>query len=216
MKCKINEKILALYVGGELPRRKASKIDAHIKSCSQCAERVEELKWSSVLLKQKTELPELSPHFWQQLKSETLTRIKADADRSSSFVIPFVNRNRFALALVSIILLIASAVIIYINLFRPTPIMPTPDKKVKEQTFVSEEQKPLPEAHKDIIVTDKRLADNHVDKKAVSPKISQEREMQAPTTLQPPVMSQESQEQTMTMTFEYKNPDIKVIWIYKS
>lgn len=216
MICKLKEKILALYIGGELSQRKAQKIAAHIKECHSCAEKVAELKWSRKFLEDNIKSPELSLDFWQKFKGETVAKIKADATRRRSSIIPFISRNRLALALVSVLLIIASAVIIYINLFRPTPLQPPPDSKAKEQTFVSQEKEFISKEQKEIIDTDKRLADNHIAKKAASPTISKEQERQAATTLQPPAIHPESEEQQTVMTFYYEEPKIKVIWIYKS
>ena len=89
MKCKISLKILALYVGGELSRRKTLKIAAHLRECDECAKKVEELKWSHNIVKNNIELPDMNPDFWQQVKSETMAKIKSDSQVKRSFITPF-------------------------------------------------------------------------------------------------------------------------------
>jgi len=216
MKCKVDEKMLALYVGGELLPHKARKIAAHIKQCSKCAENLKRLKWSQAFLKDKIAFPDLGIDFWQQLKTQTMTRVKATASSRRSFITPVLSRNRFAIALVSIFLIILSAAIIYIHFFRPTPMIPAPDKTVKEQSFVSQEKAPVPEAKKDGIDPDKRLADNLITKVPISPKISREQEAVEPDISRTPYISQEVEEEPMDTIFYYEDSEIKIIWIYSN
>ncbi len=85
MKCKISEKILALYVGGELSKSKEREVTEHIKECPKCAREVEELRRSRVILKENSTIPELDADFWQQVKSDTIARIREDAHKNKYF-----------------------------------------------------------------------------------------------------------------------------------
>jgi anti-sigma factor RsiW len=51
MNCRSFEKLIALYVEGDLPGRKAGVIEEHLKACAQCREFAQELKVSQATLK---------------------------------------------------------------------------------------------------------------------------------------------------------------------
>ena len=50
MKCSMDETLLALYAGGDLPEREARKVEAHLRSCPACRELAEVLTASQAAL----------------------------------------------------------------------------------------------------------------------------------------------------------------------
>ena len=216
MKCKILEKILALYVGGELSQSKAREVAEHIKECPACAKEVEELRRSRVILKEDSTVPELDADFWQSLKRDTLARIREHAQKNKYFAVPFIYRNRIAVALISIIVIITSAVIIYHQIFR-TPPRPATENISKEQTFVEEKEEKIISTPQNDVKKDERLAANQVKKEDIAHRINtKEKKESIPPIQAPSVIEQKQEEKQMVMTFYYEEPKIKVIWIYNT
>jgi hypothetical protein len=216
MICNIAEKVLALYAGGELSQSKEREVAEHIKECPACARKVEELRRSRVILKENSAIPELGADFWQKLKSDTIARIRADVNKSRFSIAPFIFRNRFAAALISIIVIITSAVIIYDELFRTSP-QPVTEKISKEQTLIVEKEEEITTAPENNIKKDEQLTANQVKKEDITQGIQgkERRELTQPVQ-SPSLIEQPQEEKSMVMTFYYKNPEIKVIWIYNT
>lgn len=213
MKCKISEKTLALFVGGELSQSKEREVAEHIKECPDCAREVEELQRSRVILKENSTIPELDSDFWQSLKRDTVARIREDVNKSRFAIAPFISRNRFAAALISIIVIITSAVIIYNQLFRPSH-QPVTENISKEQTFIEEKITTAPENN---IKKDEHLAINQLLKEHLPPqKYTKESRALAQPVQAPSIIEQPQEEKPMVMTFYYEDPKIKVIWIYNT
>jgi hypothetical protein len=216
MKCNIAEKTLALYVGGELSQSKEREVAEHIKGCPACAIKVEELQRSRVVLKENSTIPELGADFWQQLRSDTVARIREDVYKSRFAIAPFVFRNRFAAALISIIVIITSAVIIYDQLFKPSP-QPVAENISKEQTLIVEKEEKITKAPENNIKKDEHLAANQIKKEHITQRIhaKERRELTQPVQ-SPSLIEQPQEEKPMVMTFYYEDPKMQVIWIYNA
>jgi hypothetical protein len=216
MKCKKAEKNLALFAGGELSKHKERKVAEHIKECQACARKVEELQRSRVILKENSTIPELGADFWQQLKIDTIARIREDANKSRFAIAPFISRNRFAAALISIVVIITSAVIIYDELFRTSP-QPVTENISKEQTLIVEKEEKITTAPENNIKKDEHLAANQVKKEHITQRIhAQERKELTQPVQSPSLIEQPQEEKPMVMTFYYEDPKIQVIWIYNA
>jgi hypothetical protein len=216
MKCKISEKILALYVGGELSQSKAREVAEHIKECPACSRKVEELRQSRVILKENRAIPELDADFWQSLKRDTIGRIRKHAHKKKYFGVPFIYRNRIAVALISIIVIITSAVIIYDQLFRTSP-QPVTENTSKEETFIEEKEEKLISIPQNDVKKEERLVANQVKKEHITQRIREkERRETTPPVQIPSIIEQKGEEKPIVMTFYYKDPEIKVIWIYNA
>jgi glutaredoxin-related protein len=216
MKCKMSEKILALYVGGELSQSKEREVAEHIKECPACAKKAEELRRSRVILKENSTIPELGADFWQSLKRDTIARIRGNAQQNKYFGIPFIYRNRFAAALLSIIVIIVSAVIIYNQLFRTSP-QPVMENISQAQTFVENKEEELISTPQNDVKRDERLVTNKVEKEDIAQSIHTKEKRETTQPVQAPsIIEQKQEEKPMVMTFYYEEPKIKVIWIYNT
>ncbi len=74
MNCKATEKLLALYVGDDLPARQARRVALHLDSCSKCEKLAGEFG-ASVAFSRSNAAPEFDSNFFDDLRRDVLTRI---------------------------------------------------------------------------------------------------------------------------------------------
>lgn len=78
MTCLDFEKLVALYVEGDLPERKAAKLGEHLKACRNCQEFAEKLQASQALLKSLGQ-ESVDEAVLQEVRQRVLDRIATDA-----------------------------------------------------------------------------------------------------------------------------------------
>lgn len=76
MRCTTIEKLLPLYVEGDISEDEASKVQAHISSCDTCRRVAEEFRASQNLI-HAFDAPDFDDEFYEQLRGTVLTGITA-------------------------------------------------------------------------------------------------------------------------------------------
>lgn len=74
MRCTTIEKLLPLYVEGDIREGEASKVQAHLSSCDMCRHVAEEFRVSQNLV-HAYDAPEFDEEFYEQLRATVLTGI---------------------------------------------------------------------------------------------------------------------------------------------
>jgi anti-sigma factor RsiW len=115
MNCRSFEKLIALYVEGDLPGRKAEAVKDHLNACAQCRDFAQELKVSQAALKSLRQ-DTLDEAVFQTVRTRVLSSLGAGKVR---LAFP-VWRN--ALAACLLILLVVS----FLKLRRPSQFRTTP------------------------------------------------------------------------------------------
>jgi hypothetical protein len=84
MRCSTIEKLLPLYVEGDIREGEASKVQAHLSSCDVCRHVAEEFRASQNLV-HAYDAPEFDEEFYEQLRATVLTGINSVQPARPSF-----------------------------------------------------------------------------------------------------------------------------------
>jgi len=115
MNCRSFEKLVALYVEGDLSGWKAEAVEAHLKACAQCREFAQELRVSQAALKSLRQ-DTLDEAVFQTVRTRVLSSLGAGKVRLAFPV------WRYALAACLLILMVVS----FLKLRRPSQFRTTP------------------------------------------------------------------------------------------
>lgn len=74
MKCEDFEKLLHLYLDGEINEKSSKEIEEHLLTCQSCAEKLRELKNLETEAR-RIKLPEPSPAYWENFTREVRNKI---------------------------------------------------------------------------------------------------------------------------------------------
>src|ERR687884_79196 len=94
MNCAGVEKLLPLYVEGDLSQKEARLVEAHLSSCKDCRSLAEEFRLSQERL-HNFSAPEFGAEFYEQIREAVLARITAQPPQQPSLV--GMIRGRFSL-----------------------------------------------------------------------------------------------------------------------
>lgn len=121
MNCNKIEKLLPLYVGGDLPGRDASQVASHLSSCEGCRAVAEEFEASQQRLSNFA-VPEFDAEFYEQLRGAVMSEINSGpAARPSMFRTLrafFTARPALAASLATLALFCALSFAIYRSLVK--------------------------------------------------------------------------------------------------
>jgi predicted anti-sigma-YlaC factor YlaD len=111
MKCRGFEKLLALYIEGDLGSRKARKVEAHLSECTCCRGFADELKQSQAELKAFAQVPIDSRHR-EAVREAVVTEILARPEliqRRRLWLPPEIRWQRVTVVMAVILLAMATA-----------------------------------------------------------------------------------------------------------
>ncbi len=111
MKCRGFEKLLALYIEGDLGSRKARKVEAHLSECTCCRGFADELKQSQAELKAFAQVP-IDPRHREAVREAVMTEILARPEliqRRRLWLPPEIRWQRVSVVVAVILLAMATA-----------------------------------------------------------------------------------------------------------
>lgn len=237
MNCRRIEKLLSLYVEGDLPSGLTNRVSSHLDWCSRCNWLADEYKESQNWLR-ASEPPEFDGAFLEDLKAGVLMRIKQDGTKPSalaSLMQLWTRRQVFALA--AAMLIIMGVVVFYIYQTRmstqPSTVeakRETPDNESPPQAKPAGETPALPGTAPGAGSIGPRRANNRLPRKAriVSPVIANRVVEPAPPIQKTPLLEDSTtgpvgparvapsigfeQPPMLRIQIQTSDPNIRIIW----
>jgi anti-sigma factor RsiW len=114
MRCEDFE--MSIYIYSELSAKEKKRLDSHLETCATCSALFQEVKQVQHLVSGIAE-EELIPSNAARLTSGIMSKINAESSRTEPFIARLFVRARFALTVLSSVLLITFAV----EFFRDSP-----------------------------------------------------------------------------------------------
>lgn len=235
MNCKRFEKLIPLYVEGDLEADELRNVATHVHGCHSCARLASQYNASQAWLHSFT-LPEFDEAFYADLKQQVMQEINSRAPRPSLFQW-LTWRWKPAYALAFLLLILFGATLLYLQSSKQstTPNTPTAKQEEKQQQTErknepQEEQAPQPE-----LKTPESLPEQAINTKPHSlprHRVSEPNVTLPPNNLEPIVDSQISlkdrdginaeemsemgfyfSSEAMTrIEFQTSDPNIRIIW----
>ena len=112
MNCRRVERLMPLYVEGDLRLELADRVEAHLGNCSRCHSLASAYKASQSWLR-SAEPPEFDDSFFNDLKRSVLKRVAKADDRPSPILSPTPWNRRQMLALTAAVLVVLGAFAFY-------------------------------------------------------------------------------------------------------
>ncbi len=123
MNCRRIQKMLPLYVGGELSEGRARRLERHLEVCSDCREMAGEFQSALTGLRRAAHRDEVD---WPDAEWKRLmARINTQPPPRRAIPIEMIPKTAWVYGSAAILILGLSAIIIRNRLFTPAPIGPT-------------------------------------------------------------------------------------------